>query len=54
MIGDSLSAGDSIGIVHARSEQHLIAASEQLVSAYNLGSAHEVPDRPTIIERVAE
>ena len=53
MPGDALDAETPLGFVHAANEEQAETAGQALVQAYSLGNARDVPDQPSVIERIA-
>ena len=47
-------ARQKLGIVHARDDNDVDAAASKLREAYQIGDARNVPDNPTIIDRITE
>ncbi|OJJ12896.1 thymidine phosphorylase [Alphaproteobacteria bacterium AO1-B] len=52
-VGNSVDADSPLAIVHARNEEEAEAAAIALRAAYTVGSAKDVMDRPSVVERVA-
>ena len=51
-IGDHVDGETPLGFVHARDEAQAERAAKELIAAYTLGGAREVPDAPVVIERI--
>lgn len=54
LIGDFADEHTPLAMIHARDEAQAEAAERAIRSAYGLGSARDVADRPLIIERIGE
>ncbi|WP_422019517.1 thymidine phosphorylase [Roseibium sp.] len=52
-VGNSVDADSPLAIVHARNEEEAEAAAIALRAAYTVGSAKDVMDRPSVVERIA-
>ncbi|XYK82547.1 MAG: thymidine phosphorylase [Labrenzia sp.] len=52
-VGNSVDADSPLAIVHARNEEDAEAAAIALRAAYTVGSAKDVMDRPSVVERIA-
>jgi len=52
-VGNSVDADSPLAIVHARNEDEAEAAAIALRAAYTVGSAKNVKDRPSVVERIA-
>jgi len=52
-IGDHVDRDTPLAMIHAASEGDANAAAAMIRKAYTIGKAREVPENPTIIERVA-
>ena len=51
-IGDVVSMGDPLAMVHAKDEASAQLAIRQVQDAYQLGSAADIIDRPSLIETI--
>ena len=53
-VGDVVSKGDPLAMVHAKDDVSVQLAIKQVQEAYQLGSAADVVDRPSLIETIRE
>ena len=52
LVGDSLSIGDLLAVVHARTEDQVEEATRRVQAAYTLTAAMDVADHPIIIDTI--
>ena len=52
LVGDSLSIGDPLAMVHARTEDQVEEATRRVQAAYTLTAAMDVADHPIIIDTI--
>ena len=53
-VGDVVSKGDPLAMVHAKDDVSAQLATKQVQEAYQLGSAADIIDRPSLIETIRE